>query len=119
MPLSVSIPSQCPLMESAQREFEACVQQITFAAPTLPVVTNVDAMITVHPEELRKKLALQLTQPVRYAQSLQTLQAEGVDTYIELGPGKTLSGLVKHTLGSVAIHRVENIKTLESLMETL
>ena len=119
MPLAVSIPSHCPLMRSAADEFGAFLTNLEFREPTIPIVTDGDAQVTGDPNALRDKLAKQLYQPIRYEQVLYTLRDCGVDTYIEIGPGKTLSGLVKRTLGNVRILRAENEKTLEALLKAV
>ena len=71
-------------------------------APDCPVVLNVTAEPTTDPDEIRQRLLDQLTAPVRWAQSVERMRAEGAERFVEVGTGKVLSGLVRRTLGREA-----------------
>lgn len=84
-----------PLMEPARIELEAAIQATHFKTPVCPVYQNVCAKSVSDPEEIKKNLNLQLTAPVRWTQSVQQMVNDGATTFIEVGPGKVLQGLVK------------------------
>lgn len=83
-----------PLMEPARVELEAAIEATTFNAPICPVYQNVDAKPYNDPAQIKKNLVAQLTAPVRWTQTVQNMVADGVSSFVELGPGKVLQGLV-------------------------
>ena len=117
--LAVSAPFHCALMEPAARRLEAEFKGVAFAAPSVPVYMNVDGKPITTAAPVAELLVKQAMNPVRWVQTLENMQADGIDTFIECGPGKTLSGLVKKTLQGVKILRVENLKTLTNTLEEL
>lgn len=84
-----------PLMEPARIELEAAINATTFNNPICPVYQNVNARPVVLPEEIKSNLITQLTSPVRWTQTVQQMIADGATSFIEVGPGKVLQGLVK------------------------
>lgn len=84
-----------PLMEPARQELEAAIYASTFNKPSCPVYQNVTASAVSDPLEIQKNLVIQLTAPVRWTQSVQAMVKDGATTFIEVGPGKVLQGLVK------------------------
>ena len=114
--LAVSAPFHCALMEPAAKKLEALFAEKTFAAPSLPVYMNVDGAANLDAAAIPGLLVRQAMSPVRWAQTLRNMRADGFDTFIECGPGKTLSGLAAKTLEGVTILRVGDA---ESLAETL
>lgn len=117
--LAVSAPFHCALMEPAALKLKEEFQSVTFAAPAVPVYMNVDGKPAIQGEGIAELLVKQAMSPVRWVQTLENMQADGIDTFIECGAGKTLSGLVKKTLKGVTILRVENLATLKSTLEEL
>ncbi|MBQ3157480.1 MAG: ACP S-malonyltransferase [Clostridia bacterium] len=117
--LAVSAPFHCELMKPAAMKLAELFKTGSFAEPTLPVYMNVNAQPLQGAAQIADLLVQQAMSPVRWVQTLQNMQAAGVDTFIECGPGKTLSGLVKKTLKGVKILRVENQKTLEETLAAL
>lgn len=117
--LAVSAPFHCKLMEPAAMKLQTVFAEKRFEAPGLPVYMNVDGRPVEGASEIPELLVRQAMSPVRWVQTLQNMQADGVDTFIECGPGKTLSGLVKKTLKGVKVCRVENLKTLNDTLEAL
>ena len=93
--LNVSVPSHCRLMKPAAAELAQTLQAIEFAAPSVPVVSNVDVEVYSTAEEIRSGLERQLYSPVRWADTVRRLAADGVVAVIECGPGKVLAGLTK------------------------
>lgn len=84
-----------PLMESAKKELEAAINETNISKPVCPVYQNVNASPVTNPEEIKKNLIAQLTAPVRWTQTIQRMTADGINSYVEVGPGKVLQGLVK------------------------
>ena len=80
---------------------------------------NIDGKPVVEATEIPELLVKQAMQPVQWVKTLQNMYADGIDTFIECGAGKTLTGLVKKTLKGVKVLRVENMKTLQKTLEEL
>lgn len=117
--LAVSAPFHCALMEPAARKLEEVFHSTAFVAPSVPVYMNVDGNPVADAAAIPGLLVRQAMSPVRWVATLERMQTDGIDTFIECGAGKTLSGLVKKTLKDVKILRVENVKTLEDTLEAL
>lgn len=83
-----------PLMEPARVELEAAIEATTVSQPVCAVYQNVDAKPYTDPAQIKKNLVAQLTAPVRWTQTVQNMVADGVSSFVELGPGKVLQGLV-------------------------
>lgn len=115
--LSVSAPFHCALMEPAAKRLEVEFKNIFFRNPSIPVYMNVDGFPINDRNMIPKLLVKQAMNPVRWVQTLNNLQNDGISIFIECGAGKTLSGLVKKTLNGVQIFRTENQKTLQSTLE--
>jgi [acyl-carrier-protein] S-malonyltransferase len=84
-----------PLMEPARVELEAAIAATTFTKPVCPVYQNVDAKPYSDPEQIKKNLISQLTAPVRWTQTVENMTKDGLMSYVEVGPGKVLQGLIK------------------------
>lgn len=119
MKLNVSAPFHCALMKPAQDRLEADLNELTFADARVPVVTNVDAAPSQNGSKLRESLVRQVSQPVLWLQSVEFLINQGVQTFIEIGPGKVLSGLVRQTDSGVRCANVEDEATLRAAAEAL
>ncbi len=117
--LAVSAPFHCALMEPAAMKLKETFETVTFGDLSLPVYMNVDGNPITSGALASDLLVRQAMNPVRWTKTLENMQRDGIDTFIECGPGKTLSGLVKKTLKDVKILRVENLKTLESTLKEL
>ncbi|NUM51118.1 MAG: ACP S-malonyltransferase [Flavobacteriales bacterium] len=90
-----------PLMESARAELEAAINDTLFNTPICPVYQNVTAKAVLNPLEIKQNLIIQLTAPVRWTQSVRQMATDGATTFIEVGPGKVLQGLVKKIVAEV------------------
>lgn len=104
--LAMSVPSHCSLMRGAAAQLAEALAKIEVKSPVTRVLHNVDARACSTPDEIRAALAAQLHSPVRWTQTVQALQAEGISTLFECGPGKVLVGLNKRIadgLSSVAL----------------
>jgi [acyl-carrier-protein] S-malonyltransferase len=95
IPLPVSAPFHCALMAPAADVMAEALAEVTFQPPPVPIVANVTAAVTREPEMLRHLLVEQVTGLVRWRESVLTLKAEGVDTLVELGAGRVLTGLAR------------------------
>src|SRR5436853_7830608 len=93
--LPVSAPFHCSLMKPAQERLAVDLQALTFSIPKLPVICNVDAAAVIAADAAREALVRQVTGSVKWNQSMQWLIAQGVQTFIEIGPGKVLCGLMR------------------------
>lgn len=95
LPLQVGGAFHSPLMAPARDELKLAIENTSFKAPTCAVIQNVNAKASVDINEIRQNLIDQLTGPVRWTQSVQTMSAMGASVFLECGPGKVLQGLVK------------------------
>lgn len=84
-----------PLMEPAKKELAEAINSTNFSKPICPVYQNVTASPVSDPVEIKQNLIAQLTAPVRWTQTIQRMTADGINSYVEVGPGKVLQGLVK------------------------
>jgi [acyl-carrier-protein] S-malonyltransferase len=107
--LKVSAPFHCALMKPAQDRLAQDLERLEFKNPAMPVVTNVDARPTTAPQELRDALVRQVSAPVRWVESMRLLIEQGIDTFVEAGPGKVLSGLMRQTNRDVKTLNVEDV----------
>ncbi|NQY30758.1 MAG: ACP S-malonyltransferase [Flavobacteriaceae bacterium] len=93
-----------PMMEPAREELAAAIENTTFSTPSCPIYQNVTASAVTDPEEIKKNLILQLTAPVKWAQSIQKMIADGGTSFTEVGPGKVLQGLMRKIDRTVEAH---------------
>jgi [acyl-carrier-protein] S-malonyltransferase len=117
--LPVSAPFHCALMMPAQEKLEKDLRKIEFAALRVPLVTNVDADTETSGDEACDALIRQVTNPVRWEESVRELIDEGVDTFIEVGPGRVLSGLLRQIERSVSTLNVEDEKSLTATVQKI
>ena len=117
--LPVSAPFHCELMLPAQQQLEGKLWQTAFGDIAIPVVTNVDAEVIEGREEARDALIRQVSAPVRWEESIRLLIERGVSRFVEVGPGKVLSGLLRQIDRSVAAYNVEDEKSLLATLEKL
>jgi [acyl-carrier-protein] S-malonyltransferase len=117
--LPVSGAFHSPLMAHAAKVFAAAWERIALRPLRRPQVFNADAQVHQEPSEVRRLMVGQLTGPVRWTQSIQRLQQLGTDTYIEVGPRRTLTGLVKKILPGAVVHNIEDLASMKTVMETI
>lgn len=94
LPLAVGGGFHSPCMAPAREELRVAIEQTTFHTPRCPIYQNVDAAPHTSPEEIKANLIAQLTSPVRWTQSVRRMAADGATDFVELGPGRVLTGLV-------------------------
>jgi malonyl CoA-acyl carrier protein transacylase len=117
LPLPVSVPSHCALMKPAADKLAVALQDITFNAPQVPVVNNVDVRTENDPEAIRSALVRQLYSPVRWTESVEFIAAQGVTSLLEVGPGKVLTGLTKRIVDSLTAAAVNDTASLSAALE--
>lgn len=117
--LPVSAPFHCSLMEPAQKRLEPDLRAAAFTALKFPLVTNVDAEAITSGEEARDALIRQVTMPVRWLDSVHEMIEGGVTIFVEVGPGKVLSGLLRQIDRSVRCFNVEDAASLQSTLEKI
>jgi [acyl-carrier-protein] S-malonyltransferase len=117
--LAVSAPFHCALMAPAQKALATDLEALVFNDPQFPIACNVDARLMTRGDEARDCLVRQVTGPVRWVECIQLLIAEGVTRFIEVGPGKVLSGLMRQIDRSQSTLNVENSESLEKTIDVL
>ncbi|WP_265554955.1 ACP S-malonyltransferase [Serratia grimesii] len=117
LPLPVSVPSHCALMKPAADKLAVALQEITFRAPQVAVVNNVDVRTETDPEAIRSALVRQLYSPVRWTESVEFMAAEGVTLLLEVGPGKVLTGLTKRIVDTLTAAAVNDTASLSAALE--
>ena len=95
MLLPVSAPFHCPLMQPAADVMQEALEKVTLSTPRVPLIANVLAAEITEPNAIRQRLVEQVTGLVRWRESVQYMKSQGVETLVECGTGKVLSGLVK------------------------
>lgn len=117
--LPVSAPFHSALMAPAQERLAVDLQKTEFGTLRVPLVTNVDADTITQGEEAREALIRQVTAAVRWEESVRMLIDEGVNTFVEVGPSRVLTGLLRQIERSVATLNVEDEKSLSATMEKI
>jgi len=117
--LPVSAPFHCALMQPAQDRLAVDLHRLSFAKPAVPVICNVDASAAQNPERGRDALIRQVTGSVKWEQSMRLLIAQGVQTFIEVGPGKVLCGLMRQIDRSKSCLNVGDEASLQKTLEHL
>ncbi len=105
--LNVSGAFHSPLMQFAQQGLKNAVDSANFSDAAIPIVANVSAETVSKADDIKQLLIKQLTQPVRWVETIQNMTAQGVDTFIEIGPGNVLQGLVKRIAPNATIQGIE------------
>ena len=119
LPLQVSGPFHSELMKPAAEKFAKVVNEIEFTEASIPVIANVTAQQVTNANEIEKKLIEQLYSPVQWEASVQYMLDHGVDTFVEIGPGKVLCGLVKKINRRVTTLSVQDPESCAEAIATL
>jgi [acyl-carrier-protein] S-malonyltransferase len=112
--LNVSAPFHSALMMPAQERLAVDLERVGFANLKVPLVTNVDASVIIKGAEARDSLVRQVSSPVRWLESIELLIKQGIDTFVEVGPGKVLTGLMRQISREVKCFNVEDAASLKS-----
>lgn len=119
VPLPVSGAFHSKFMESAGNEFATFVSELELNNASIPVITNVDAQATTNADDFRAKMPKQIYSSVHWTQTIQKMVEEGVDTFIEIGPGKVLAGLNKKIAPEATVYNVFDKASLDATIEAL
>ncbi|MDR3677170.1 MAG: ACP S-malonyltransferase [Acidobacteriota bacterium] len=117
--LNVSAPFHCALMQPAQDRLSVDLEATPVEAPQVPLVNNVSAQAVTAAAVVREGLKQQVTSPVRWEESIRYLRGQGVDLFVEVGPGKVLSGLLRQIDRAAECLRVEDTATLNEVVSRL
>ena len=118
-PLPVSAPFHCALMRPAEIQLRQDIAQLRFSDPAFPVVNNADAAEITTSSRIGDSLVRQVCSPVRWTESMQFLIRRGVEFFVEVGPGRVLSGLLRQIDRNVKLANVENEKSLNETLASL
>ena len=119
IPLAVSVPSHCGLMTDASNRLLKLLDNINFQTPEIPVVNNADAAFLDNADDIKKSLIKQLNNPLLWEDTILNIAAKGVDTVIEAGPRKVLTGLIKRIDSGLKTYNVEDSDSLEETIKAL
>lgn len=119
VPLAVSGAFHSKFMENAGKEFEGFVSEFNLSDAKLPVITNVDAEPTTLATEFKNKMPRQIYSSVHWTQTIEKMVADGVDTFIEIGPGKVLAGLNRKINSEVTTYNIFDKESLEATVSAL
>ncbi|PLT30096.1 ACP S-malonyltransferase [Peribacillus deserti] len=119
IPLEVSGPFHSELMQPAADRFKEILENIHISEADVPVISNVTSKPMTSPDEIKGRLIEQLYSPVLWEDSVRTMLASGVDTFIEIGPGKVLSGLIKKIDRQAKVYAISDSETLGKTLEAL
>jgi [acyl-carrier-protein] S-malonyltransferase len=119
IPLSVSAPFHCSLMQPAADAMEKALSSVGFKDPTLPIIPNITAQKETDGTAFKSLLVKQVTGQVRWRETMETMAKEGVEVIYELGVGKVLSGLFKRAIEGVQTHSVHTPQDIETVLDVL
>lgn len=119
VPLAVSGAFHSKFMANAGKEFEAFVSELALDDAKIPVITNVDAQLTVDKDDFKVKMPKQIYSSVHWTQTIQKMAADGVEIFVEIGPGKVLAGLNKKIVPEAKVYNVFDKASLEATVEAL
>ncbi len=115
--LNVSAPFHCALMMPAQQRLAAVLSEIEYGAFKFPVVHNVDAETNADASVVAARLEQQVSSPVRWLGTIKAMREAGIDTFVEVGPGEVLSGLLKQIDREATAYNVENSESLSTALQ--
>lgn len=119
IPLKVSGPFHSALLSQAGEKLAAELENVTVKDPVIPYACNVEATMVTKADRVKELLAKQVCASVRWQQCIETMRAEGVDTFIEIGPGKTLTGFNRKIDKEIKTYNIETVEDLEKVLEAL
>jgi [acyl-carrier-protein] S-malonyltransferase len=119
VPLAVSGAFHSKFMQEAGAVFAEFIEDADLNDSSIPVITNVDAELTTHAEDFRAKMPKQIYSSVHWTQTIQKMSEEGVDTFIEIGPGKVLAGLNKKIIPDANVYNIFDKASLDSTVAAL
>lgn len=114
--LKVSGPFHSSLLRPAGERLAERLAAVTLRTPEVPVYANVTARPYTSPDEIRSLLQEQVSSPVRWEETVEAMWDAGIDTFVEIGPGRVLSGLIRRIRKDATVHNVESVATLQELL---
>lgn len=115
IPLNVSGPFHCELLREAGEKLGEDLAEVEIQSFTIPYVTNVTAQYVTEPEQVKELLVKQVSSSVRWQQCVEQMIRDGVDTFIEIGPGRTLTGFLKKIDRNVKAFHIEKTEDLDAV----
>jgi len=119
IPLAVSVPSHCSMMRRAGQRLAQDLEKVNISDLRMPVVNNADAKFLRMASELRPSLVRQISSPLYWEDSIKNMASDGFDTFIEIGPGKVLSGLVRRIAKDAKVLNVEDQKSMSATLDAM
>lgn len=119
VPLAVSGAFHSKFLEGASKEFAEFVSVLDLSSASVPVVTNVDGAATISSEDFRNKMPRQICSSVHWTQTIENMIQNGVDTFVEIGPGKVLAGLNKKISSEITTYNIYDKESLETTISAL
>lgn len=119
IPLKVSGPFHSALLKTAGAKLSEELANVKLNRPEIPYINNVEAEYVTSAEPIKDLLTRQVSSSVRWQQSVERMIADGVDTFVEIGPGKTLSGFMKKIDPSVTVMNIDKVQDMERVLEAL
>ena len=116
VPLKVSGPFHSPMLNGAGEKLGALLENVALKEPEIPFVSNVTAKEVENPDDIKHLLSRQVASSVLWQQSVEYMIGQGVDTFVEIGPGKTLTGFIRKIDRTAKIYNVEKVSDLEKLV---
>ena len=117
--LAVSAPFHSPLLESAGTRLREELEKIQIKPPKVPVVTNVHAKPEDHPTNIEENLVLQVSSPVKWEDSVRYMMGQGINTFVEVGPGRALNGFLRKISRDIKGYNVQDMASLEKTLQEL
>ncbi|MBQ3553728.1 MAG: ACP S-malonyltransferase [Clostridia bacterium] len=117
--LPVSAPFHCSMLIGAGEKLEKEMENVTFSEMKIPLITNVTADYVTSKEDIKPLLVRQVSSSVLWEKSVRRMLADGVDTFVEVGPGKALTGFMRKIDKEASVYNVEDMKSLEAVLTAL
>ncbi len=119
VPLAVSVPSHCAMMRKAGDRLAKELESVAISDLSIPIMNNADAKFLQKASEIRPSLIKQISSPLYWEDSIKNMVSDGHDTFIEIGPGKVLSGLVKRIAKDAKVLNIEDVKSMHDTFNAL
>ncbi len=116
IPLNVSGPFHSAMLKEAGEQLAKALEEVSLNELQIPYITNVTAECVKKSQQIKSLLAKQISSPVKWQQSVETMIADGVDTFIEIGPGKTLAGFMRKIDRNVKVYNVQTVEDVENVL---
>lgn len=117
--LQTSGPFHTSKLEKAKKEYEEVLKNISFEKGNIEVIKNIDGTIYSEEDDIKEILANHIVSPVRFDKAINLMKNKGIDTFIEIGPGKALSGFIKKELSDVKVLNISDCETLEKVLNEI